>query len=235
MAKFNEVIYMIFDTLKIKSDDSSINTDHIAFLMLNYRTMLLEQRYTDQKKSIPSSNFQTICVELEEDVDCINGNQVLSKDTIPGFTNLKGNETVTISPIGNQFSRLEFTYVSSERFPYVGHNKWLKNMVYFTTGNDSKLYLSGNNPNFKYLEKVSISAMFDNPIEALDMSCDEEGNACDYMESKFPLESALIPVLINMVVEHLSITRDKPEDNINDASDTLSGIDLQYNRRYGRR
>ena len=49
MATFNEVQYMIFDELKLGSDDSVFNTDHILFLMKNFRSVLIKQKYTDAK------------------------------------------------------------------------------------------------------------------------------------------------------------------------------------------
>lgn len=44
------------------------------------------------------------------------------------------------------------------------------------------------------------------------------------MESDFPLETSLIPVLIDMCVKELTPPTYKPEDDINNASDDLSGI-----------
>ena len=69
MATWNEIAYIIQDKLKLKSDDSSVTIDHIVFLMLQYRTILLERKYRDQKNSIPTSNYQTICVDIESDTD----------------------------------------------------------------------------------------------------------------------------------------------------------------------
>ena len=57
--------------------------------MLQYRTILLERKYRDQKNSIPTSNYQTICVDIESDTDCNNITQVRSIQNIPSFTNLK--------------------------------------------------------------------------------------------------------------------------------------------------
>lgn len=114
---------MINDELKNKSDDASFNIDHIVFLMLNYRSLILKQRYTDLKKDIPSSNYQTICVDIEYNTDCLHGNEVRSIDKLPTFTNLNGGESIRINPIGNYSKNLEYVLVSPERFSYLGHNK----------------------------------------------------------------------------------------------------------------
>lgn len=224
MAKFNEIAYIILDELKQKSDDSSFNIDHIVFIMLQYRSLLLKQRYTDQKKDIPTENYQTICVDLEYSQDCNTGEEVASVQKIPNFTNLNGGESITINPIGDMFNNIEYVYTNSHRFPYVGNNKWLKNIIYFTKGSDGLLRLKSRSPNFKYLKRVQISGLFDDVLEAGKLSCDSDGNYCNYMESDFPLETSLVPVLIDMCVRELTPPTYKPEDDINNASDDLSGI-----------
>lgn len=224
MATWNEIAYIIQDKLKLKSDDSSVTIDHIVFLMLQYRSILLERKYRDQKNSIPTSNYQTICVDIESDTDCNNITQVRSIQNIPSFTNLKGNESIKVSAIGDLFNNLEYVYTSIDRLPYVGNNKWLRNIIYFTTGTDNKLHLKSQNHNFKYLKRVSIAGMLDNPKEALALSCDANGNPCDYMETKFPLESSLVSVLIDTVYNSLEGTVYRPEDDVNDASDNLSKV-----------
>ena len=64
MSKYRELVYMVLDELKLSSDDSYFTEDHIIFLLGKYRTLLLKQRYSDIKKPIPESNYQTICLNL---------------------------------------------------------------------------------------------------------------------------------------------------------------------------
>ena len=42
---WREVIYMVLDELKGMSDDFTFTEDHIAFLLGNYRSFILKQRY----------------------------------------------------------------------------------------------------------------------------------------------------------------------------------------------
>lgn len=222
MAKWNEIAYLILDELKLKSDDSSFNVDHIVFLMLQYRTLLIKQRYVDQKRDIPIENQQIICVDLQTTNDCNSGISVKSTQKIPSFISLNGYQAIRIRPIGDPFNNLHYVLVSEERFSYVGNNKWLKNIIYFTKHSDSYLYLKSQNSNFKYLKKVIVTALFSNPLEAAKLSCDQDGNSCDYLNTEFPLENALIPILIEMIVKELTPSVYKPEDDVNDASDNLS-------------
>ena len=54
---WREIIYMVLDELKGMSDDFTFTEDHIAFLLGNYRSFILKQRYyTYIKKAISESN-----------------------------------------------------------------------------------------------------------------------------------------------------------------------------------
>ena len=69
---YNELIYMVLDELKLSSDDSYYTPDHVIFLLVKYRSFLLKQRYSDIKKQIPDSDYQSICLDLIE-VPAISG------------------------------------------------------------------------------------------------------------------------------------------------------------------
>ena len=97
----------------------------------------------------------------------------------------------------------------------------------FTVGTDKHLYLKSTNPNFKYLKKVEVNALFEDALEAAKLSCNEDGSNCDYLNSKYPFEESLIPLLIEMVVKELTPTIYKPEDDINNASDDLTGLTVK--------
>ena len=59
MSTYRELIYMCLDTLKITSDDAVFTEDHIVFLLNKYRSILLQQKYSDVRNPISSSNYQT--------------------------------------------------------------------------------------------------------------------------------------------------------------------------------
>ena len=72
MATYKELVYMISDELKLSSDDAIFTNDHILFLSDKYRCVLLRQKYETQKKQVPESNYQVLCLNLEE-VPAISG------------------------------------------------------------------------------------------------------------------------------------------------------------------
>ena len=45
MSKVSELVSMVIDLVKIMSDDSTINENHIRYLLGLYRAFLLKQRY----------------------------------------------------------------------------------------------------------------------------------------------------------------------------------------------
>ena len=118
----------------------------------------------------------------------------------------------------------EITLVSRERMRYVGYNNYLQNIIYASIGPDNYLYLKSNNPQYLYLNKVKLTGIFDNAEVASDLQCEETDSSCDILDRDFPLESSLVPQVIELVVKALSGSIYKPKDPNNDAADNLSEI-----------
>lgn len=220
---WREVIYMVMDELKLMSDDASFTEDHIAFLLGKYRSFILKQRYyTDIKKAISESNYQTICLDLIEvpaisGEVCEGGSYLRSKDKIP-VTLMIGNPRVY--PI--DYYQGEIAYISRDRMRYVGYNKWMKNIIYCSIAPDGYLYFKSWNPQFLYLEKVKFTAIFEDADEVSGLTCDnDEGTACDLLDRTFPIEEALVPPLIELVVNELRKAEYAPSDENNNADDDL--------------
>lgn len=214
---------MVLDELKGMSDDFTFTEDHIAFLCGKYRSFLLKQRYyTDIKKAISESNYQTICLDLIEvpaisGEVCEGGSYLKSKDKIP-VTLMIGNPRVY--PI--DYYQGEIAYVSRDRMRYVGYNKWMKNIIYCSIAPDGYLYFKSWNPQFLYLEKVKFTAIFEDANEVSNLTCDgDESTTCDLMGRIFPIEEALVPPLIELVVNELRKAEYAPSDENNNADDDL--------------
>ena len=226
MSTYKELVYMCLDELKLYSDDALYTEEHIMFLLGKYRTFLIKQRYSDVKKQIPESNYQTICLDLIEvpailGEPCEGGSYLRSKEKIPFLMKI-GNPRVY--PI--DYYQGEITYVSRDRMRYVGYNKYLQNIIYASLGPDNYLYFKSFNPQFLYLEKVRMTGIFEDPKAASELQCpDESGNTvCDVLDREFPIENALISSLIQLVVEELTKAEYKPEDKENNSDDDLSEV-----------
>lgn len=220
---WKELVYMVLDELKGMSDDFIFTEDHVAFLCGKYRSLLLKQRYyADIKKTISESNYQTICLDLIEvpaisGETCEGGSYLRSKNKIP-VTLMIGNPRVY--PI--DYYQGEIAYVSRDRMRYVGYNKWMKNIIYCSIAPDGYLYFKSWNPQFLYLEKVKFTAIFEDANEVSNLTCDgDEGTTCDLMDRIFPIEEALVPPLIELVVNELRKAEYAPSDENNNADDDL--------------
>ena len=229
---WRQLVYMVLDEIKLTSDDSIINENHVIFLLNKYRTFLLKQRYSDIKKPIPESNYQTICLDLENDTNnifCGSANYLKSKTKVPFLMKI-GNPRVYPS---NYFQG-EITYVSRDRMRYIGHNKYMQNIIYASVGPDNYLYLTSSNPQFSYLEKVKFTGIFEDIETASELLCSnqeednnqEENNnqSCDILDRDFPIEEGLVPQLIELSVRELLGSAYRPADEENNANDDLADI-----------
>lgn len=214
---------MISDEMKISTDDSYFTEDHIMYLINKYRVLILKQRYSDIKKQIPESNYQTICLDLIEvpaisGEPCEGGSYLRSKEKVPFLMQIG---VPKIYPI--DYYQGEITYVSRERMGYIGYNKYLQNIIYCSLGSDNYLYFKSNNPQYLYLEKVKLTGIFEDSINASQLQCSND-KECDILDRTFPLEDSLIPIVIELVVKELLAADYRPKDDINDAKDELSEV-----------
>lgn len=229
MTTYAHLIYLCLDELKGFSDDFSYTEDHVMFLLTKYRGLLIKQNYKDIKKEIPESNFQTICIDLiptpSVSHSCDASFYLRSEKKIPYLMNI-----VNPSIYVNDFYKGNLTYVSMERMKYVGHNKWMSNIIYCSIGPDNHLYLKSMNPQFMYLKKANLTGIFENPEEASKLDCNKDEDVpCNIKDRVFPIEEALVPQLVQLVVKELSGSVYRPKDPINSASDDLATM-AQYIR-----
>ena len=225
MAKYKEIVSMVLDELKITSDDSIFTEGHIIFLAGRYRSFLLKQRYySDLKKQIPQSNYQTLCLNLEsvEAVDgmaCEYGYYLRSTKPIPNLLPF-GNTRLYAA---GSYYKGNIEFVTKDRFKYVGDNKWTQNIIYATLDPDGRIYLTSSNPQFLYLERANLTGIFENAEEASELECDnQDSKKCDILDRDFPMEDALIAPLIELIIKELSPSIAAPEDKENNANDDLS-------------
>lgn len=234
MATFGEVTYLVLDLLKEHSDDSYYTEEHIIFLASKMRALLLERKYKNSRNQtftpMSDENVQEICLTLEPTemlpAGC-SGMWLHSIEKIPDTLNVSDAKLSTVSDMIQSM----VTFIPSERMPYVGYNKWLKNILYASKSDDGHLYITGNNPQFMYLNKVRMTAVFSDPQKAAELSCDpDDSGKCNILEMKFPLEDALVASCIEMVAQELIGSRYAPEDKNNNAKDDLGQASVTQSR-----
>ena len=222
MNTYRDLVYMVLDELKLVSDDSHFKEEHILFLLNSFRPFLLKQRYSDIRKEIPDSNYQTICLDLQK-VQAIEGvtcglDYLKSVQQIPKLVEISTPKITSVD-----YFQGNFTYVNDMRFKYAGASKYLKNQIYGTIAPDSHLYMKSNNPQAYYLGKVKLTGIFEDSIQAAELACDST-KTCDIMDATFPLESALVPTLIELIVKEIGGQKYQSEDNENNSKDDLSTL-----------
>lgn len=210
---------MCSDQLKIASDDTFFTNEHILYLLKKYRGFYLSQKYKDVRKEIPDSNYQTICLNLEQtnNENSCRDTFLKTTDKIPSLLTIG---VTSVYPI--DYYAGEITFVSKERMKYVGHNKWLQNIIYCSKSTDGYMYLKSSNPQFLHLEKIRMTGIFEDIDEVEKLSCNDENIPCDFLDKTFPMEESLIPQLIDTVVKFMTSGLYKPEDTENNAKDDLA-------------
>jgi hypothetical protein len=226
MAKYKEIVSMVLDEMKLTSDDSLFTEEHVIFLAGRYRSFLLKQRYySDLKKSIPESNYQTICMSLEqtpaiEGLPCEGGYYLRTTEPIPDMMPFGITRLYT----SGSYYKGNIELVSKDRFKNIGYNKWTKDIIYATLDPNGRIYLNSANPQFLYLCEAKLTGIFENAEEASEKSCDDSESACDILDREFPIEDSLVAPLIELIVKELSPSIAAPEDKTNNADDGLSGV-----------
>ena len=225
-----EIVYMVLDLAKANtSDDSFFTEDHIVFLLKKYRSFLIKKELEKQKTSnVPSEfEYQQICLDLEkvpamDGEPCTGGYYLRTTQKIPKVL----DETYpTVYPM-DFFQGINICFVTRDKMRYVGTNKFLQNIIYVALGPDLHLYLRSNNPQFFYLQRLRMAAVFEDFDDASEYLCDNDGEsmACDVLDEVFPIRDYLVPTLMELVVKELTGAIYKPSDEKNNASDDLNKV-----------
>ena len=230
MATYRQMVYMCLDLLKEVHDDAYYTEEHVIFLLDRMRSLLLLRKHAAAKRlheEIADSNYQQICLNLEPtDVlpDACGGDGWLrSTKKVPSLLGIGNTKAYPV----NMFVGDKVTFIAPERMPFVGYNKWLKNIIYVAIGPDDYLYVKSINPQFMYLNQMRLRGIFENSEEASELSCDGngvDGKECDSLDREFPLEEGLQMSCIEYVVQELSGARFAPQDKTNNAKDDLSQV-----------
>lgn len=217
---YREAIYMVLDQARLVSDDITLNEEHVLFLLDKVRALLLTQKYKSAKLEVSEANYQMLCIYLKETnptwMEC-DGPVLRSTKKLPKRLNI-GNDIV--SPF-NFFRGIHINLISRERMRYVGHNKFMGNIIYCSIGPDGYLYVTSKNPQFGLLHRVKFTGVFESGADASELLCDSN---CNIMDREFPMEEALVTPLIEAVVKEMVGAEYRPKDDRNNANDDTSKL-----------
>lgn len=234
IMKYKEIIYIVNDLCKQFSDDTTLNEDHILFLLKKYRGALLQQ-YLKVKTQIPLSNYQTIFltpIAINNASTLYEGAQYNSEEIVPHLLSI-GNPSVYCTGYFSNENKYadsnprligQLNLISRERMRYVGHNNAMKNQVYCAIGADNKLYIKVHDSQLDNLTtfegSLQMTAVFEDCVAAHAL----DNTTTSLLEKEFPIESRLVPDLIAAVVKDILGAAYRPKDGSNDASDDLAQL-----------
>jgi len=219
----NEIIYDIREKLKLFTDDIDIVDEYLGHLVNVKRSLLLKQRYGKFSKTVPEETKQLVCINFEE-VASISGQEcmgtvVKSVQKIPTVIHLDSKPAI-MNVRSHDLRNIPFSVVSIERFPYLGYNKWTANQIYVALEADSHLYIYSGNSQHKFLEHGVVSAVFENPEDADELSCDTADSTCEYYDKKYNVEPHMVHDIINLIVKELAPSVQLPDDKLNNADES---------------
>ena len=132
-----------------------------------------------------------------------------------------GGDVNSVEQIAN--TGLAYDNTEDKNLRYIGSNPYLQNIIYSSIAPNKYLYLNSGNPQFLYLKKLRMTAVFEDFENAKDLLCDDngEGTPCDILDMDFPIREHLVPPLIELVVKELTGAKYQPQDTRNNANDDL--------------
>ena len=182
---------MVLDELKGFSDDYIYTEDHVLFLCKKYRSFLIKKEQDKEKASTDIASefeYQQICLDLEkiaaiDGEPCTGGYYLRTVQKIPKI--LEGTKP-RVYPM-DFYQGVNISYIPRDRMRFTGSNPYLQNIIYVSVGPDLHLYLNSSNPQFMYLKKLRMTALFEDIDAASELLCDEEGSPkpCDVLDMEF--------------------------------------------------
>tara|TARA_R110000822_G_scaffold227017_1_gene359640 strand:+ start:12539 stop:13213 length:675 start_codon:yes stop_codon:yes gene_type:complete len=217
-----EIIYSVFEKLKIQTDDTDITEEFVSSLIDSKRATLIKQQYGSKPWGLPIEVKQELCMDLEvassiDGLSCF-GKILRTKSRLPNSIKIRAKE----GPLNiRKYDRTEIpiNIVPIERLPFVGHNGFIANMIYAAVDYDGKLYLVSTRKNHLFLENIKVTDVFDHPDDAYELICNTTASSVEAWDQNYPVESSMADILINMIAQELGKTLAMPEDNVNDAED----------------
>lgn len=215
MSTYRELIHMVLDSIKGRSDDFTFNEYHVKFLLDKYRALLLKNRY-QRNTNINEANYSEIQVDLIKEVTC---DKTLLKTSIQIPYPIIGD--VKVHLLGPNMG--DTVHTSYNAFKYVGSGKFSSSTLYSAYFPDRHIYFKSSNSQFLHLENVLIRGVFDNREHITDL------------DSDFNTEEALIPQILDQVIKQLLQAEYYTDDSTNNAKDDIPDKMLMANAALQRR
>ena len=169
----NELIYTVYEQLKVTSDDNELSREFISSLIDSSRATLIKQVYGSKGWNIPIEIKQELCIGLEpvsniDGLTCF-GRILRTKEKVPAGISIKGAEGAILSVRTYDRKKLNVNIVPIERFPVLGHNPYTAGMLYAAIDVDSRLYFTSGSNKHMMMEAIKVEGVYQYPSIALNL------------------------------------------------------------------
>lgn len=242
MKTYRDMIFIVLDELKIMSDDSVWEYEHIVALLNKYRAMLIKQRYLDKKVPMPSAFYQRL--KLSFDINFYRGRIFKSTKKLPAITGNSMLNLHTFLFMDNGY-QLNVNLINSQQFRVISYSRWPLKETCGTIANDGYMYIYSpagavipafmdNNGDIiveeDAAEKILVSEVFKNQILYYDTILDNPLDIIEFnkltvdsfLDVEFPCDESLSHVIVSLCLDELSKAMAIPRDEVNNANDDIA-------------
>ena len=216
-----EIIYQIFEKVTVHTGDSKISEEFVSSLIDAKRAFLIKQQYSTKHWHMPREIKQELNMQVAL-VDKVAGYSSAGKilttiAPVPKSIKIKGKEGPLLLRKLDQ-SEIPVNIVAIERVPYLFQNKFTQHLTYCAIGLDGRILILSNDKKINFLKNVMITDVFESPEDARTFVTGSD-NSLDSWDAEYPVEVAMIDMIVQMVLKDLAVTLSIPEDKRNDSDD----------------
>jgi hypothetical protein len=230
MATLNEIAYDLLTIVRPHlSDDSDLDIRQIKYWIRNQRALWVRQEL-NKKRTADAELIQTICADLEEvdPSDCCDieiGCDILLRTTkeIPSTIELYNKEAILRVSGVNKIKK-PFSYVEYARIPWVGNGRFNKNNIYAFLHEKYMYIYSPGNPEWKFLENISIRGVFEDPEEASKFKDCNTGETCYSDDDPYPMKSWMLPAMKEAILKSNLMIQAQAEQAQDESNNAASDI-----------
>lgn len=209
--RLDKLIYDVREATQAFTDKLDFDDRYIIYLYGIKRSKYLRQDLNNPNKIIDSSIQQKLCLEMELvdvsscglDLSC---EKILrSKKPLPSLIGLHSRSSIVNVTPSNKI-KMPFNFISKDRVYHLDGAPY-PNSIYSFLDVDGHLYVYSKNEAFKLIECLTITAVFEDPLELKDYkdccNCKTVKPCFDELTSDYPLQSHLIDIIRAEIVAEL--------------------------------
>lgn len=218
----NEIAYSILNKIRpqvINSEDIDIRD--IIREVHKQRALWIRNEINKNRTVDPSIIQDLGCIDLiyADSAECCDVSTdctvIRTEIKLPSFIELTQAPLVTrVGPVDKL--NMEFSFIPYSRVPYAGNRRFNKNNVYAFLLNNYMYIYSRNAEAIKYLEKINIQGVLENPEDAEEFyDCASE--VCYSRDSEYPIKIWMLPYIEAEVIKKFMPIAMAPVDQSNDS------------------